>query len=86
LPKSLDVASIVYILALSTNMKGSSNREMVDEQRVTETAAQSGLLLAPLGLAFWRIKGAFEREIGVSAGTWFSLVLLSGKDGISRGS
>jgi DNA-binding MarR family transcriptional regulator len=41
-------------------------------------------LLAPLGLAFWRMKGAFEREIGVSAGTWFSLALLSKKDGISQ--
>jgi DNA-binding MarR family transcriptional regulator len=44
-----------------------------------------GPLLAPLGLAFWRMKGAFEREIGVSAGTWFSLALLSKKDGISQG-
>jgi DNA-binding MarR family transcriptional regulator len=44
-----------------------------------------GPLLASLGLAFWRMKGAFEREIGVSAGTWFSLALLSKKDGISQG-
>jgi DNA-binding MarR family transcriptional regulator len=42
-------------------------------------------LLAPLGLTFWRMKGAFEREIGVSAGTWFSLALLSRRDGISQG-
>ena len=65
-------------------MKGSSNQELVEEQRVTETTEQSGALLAPLSLAFWRIKGAFEREIGVSAGTGFSLVLLSKKDGISQ--
>jgi DNA-binding MarR family transcriptional regulator len=31
------------------------------------------------------MKSAFEREMGVSAGTWFSLVLLSKKDGISQG-
>jgi DNA-binding MarR family transcriptional regulator len=31
------------------------------------------------------MKSAFEREMGVSAGTWFSLALLSKKDGISQG-
>jgi DNA-binding MarR family transcriptional regulator len=84
-PNSLDPANIVYILAASTNMKGSSNQEVMEEERVTETMEQTGPLLAPLGLAFWRMKGAFEREIGVSAGTWFSLTLLSRKDGISQG-
>jgi DNA-binding MarR family transcriptional regulator len=38
-----------------------------------------------LGFAFWRIKGAFEREMGVSAGTWFTLALLAREDGISQG-
>ena len=50
-----------------------------------ETGEDVGPLLAPLGLAFWRMKGAFEREMGVSAGTWFSLALLSKKGGISQG-
>ena len=65
---------------------------MVREEKVVATpnslikaGEDVGPLLAPLGLAFWRMKGAFEREIGVSAGTWFSLALLSEKDGISQG-
>jgi DNA-binding MarR family transcriptional regulator len=66
--------------------------EVVREEKAVEianwpskTAEDVGPLLAPLGLAFWRIKSAFEREIGVGAGTWFSLALLSKKDGISQG-
>src|ERR687885_1717023 len=59
--------------------------EMMDEEHTIETTEQTNLLLAPLGLAFWRMKGAFEREIGVSAGTWFSLTLLAKKDGMSQG-
>jgi DNA-binding MarR family transcriptional regulator len=31
------------------------------------------------------MKSAFEREMGVSAGTWFSLVLLAKEEGISQG-
>ena len=65
---------------------------MVGEEKVVETpnspretGEDVGPLLAPLGFAFWRMKSAFEREMGVSAGTWFSLVLLSKKDGISQG-
>ena len=65
---------------------------MVREEKVVElpnsprrTGEDVGPLLAPLGLAFWRMKTAFEREVGVSAGTWFSLALLSKKDGISQG-
>jgi DNA-binding MarR family transcriptional regulator len=42
-------------------------------------------MLAPLGFAFWKMKGAFEREMGVSAGTWFTLTLLAREDGISQG-
>ena len=42
-------------------------------------------MLAPLGFAFWRMKGAFEREMGVSAGTWFTLALLAREDGMSQG-
>jgi DNA-binding MarR family transcriptional regulator len=66
-------------------MEGSSEQEVMEEEHVIERTEGTGTLLAPLGLAFWRMKGAFEREIGVSAGTWFSLALLSKKDGISQG-
>ena len=65
---------------------------MVGEEKVVEfsnsprrTGEDVGPLLAPLGFAFWRMKSAFEWEMGVSAGTWFSLALLSEKDGISQG-
>ena len=65
---------------------------MVEEEKVVETPDRSAEvtqytspLLAPLGFAFWRMKGAFEREMGVSAGTWFSLALLAKKDGMSQG-
>ncbi len=65
---------------------------MVEEERVVEsqdrsveTAQDTGPLLAPLGFAFWKIKGAFERETGVSAGTWFTLALLAREDGMSQG-
>ena len=53
--------------------------------RAVETVQDTSPLLAPLGFAFWRIKSAFERETGVSAGTWFSLTLLARKDGMSQG-
>ena len=65
---------------------------MVEEERVVETpnrsveiAQNTGPLLAPLGFAFWRMKGAFEREMGISAGTWFTLALLAREDGMSQG-
>ncbi len=65
---------------------------MVEEKKVVETpdrpsgAAQDAVpLLGPLGFAFWRMKGAFEREMGVSAGTWFTLALLVKKGGMSQG-
>jgi hypothetical protein len=65
---------------------------VVEEGKVAETPDRSpetvpgtSPLLAPLGFAFWRIKGAFEREMGVSAGTWFALALLARKDGMSQG-
>ena len=65
---------------------------MVDEERVVETphrsvepAQAAGPLLAPLGFAFWKMKGAFEREMGISAGTWFTLALLAREDGMSQG-
>ena len=65
---------------------------MVEEERVVETpdrsvetARDAGPLLAPLGFAFWKMKGAFEREMGISAGTWFTLELLAREDGMSQG-
>jgi DNA-binding MarR family transcriptional regulator len=65
---------------------------VVEEERVVESPDQSvetgqdaGPLLAPLGFAFWKMKGAFERETGVSAGTWFTLALLAREDGMSQG-
>jgi DNA-binding MarR family transcriptional regulator len=69
-----------------------SDEEVVKEEKVVETPDRSvetvqdtSPLLAPLGFAFWRMKSAFEREMGVSAGTWFSLTLLARKDGMSQG-
>jgi MarR family transcriptional regulator, organic hydroperoxide resistance regulator len=53
--------------------------------RSVETAQGAGPLLASLGFAFWKMKGAFERETGVSAGTWFTLALLIREDGMSQG-
>ena len=38
-----------------------------------------------LGLAFWRMKHAFEREVGLSAATWFLLSMLIDEEGISQG-
>jgi DNA-binding MarR family transcriptional regulator len=73
-------------------MAESRDEEMVEEEkaigmpgRSVETAEDASPLLAPLGFAFWRMKSAFEREMGVSAGTWFTLALLARKDGISQG-
>jgi DNA-binding MarR family transcriptional regulator len=44
-----------------------------------------GPLMPLLGLAFWRMKHAFEREVGLSAATWFLLAILMDEDGISQG-
>ncbi|MDQ3911942.1 MAG: MarR family transcriptional regulator [Actinomycetota bacterium] len=58
---------------------------MVEEERFIEKTEAISPLMASLALAFWRMKGAFEREVGVSAGTWFSLAMLIEEDGISQG-
>jgi DNA-binding MarR family transcriptional regulator len=63
------------------------------EERSSEEAARrsaevqdiSDSLLPSLGLAFWRMKHAFEREVGLSAATWFLLSMLIEEDGISQG-
>jgi DNA-binding MarR family transcriptional regulator len=52
---------------------------------LAEKAAGDGSLMPLLGLAFWRMKQAFEREVGLSAATWFLLTMLIDEDGISQG-
>ena len=52
---------------------------------LAEKAASDGSLMPLLGLAFWRMKHAFEREVGLSAATWFLLTMVIDEDGISQG-
>jgi DNA-binding MarR family transcriptional regulator len=54
-------------------------------RRSTEVRDISDSLLPSLGLAFWRMKHAFEREVGLSTATWFLLSMLIEEDGISQG-
>jgi len=65
---------------------------MLDERRSEQTAGWleekaegDGSVMPLLGLAFWRMKHAFEREVGLSAATWFLLTMLIDEDGISQG-
>jgi MarR family transcriptional regulator, organic hydroperoxide resistance regulator len=65
---------------------------MLDDQHsekkgevLAEKAAGDGSLMPLLGLAFWRMKQAFEREVGLSTATWFLLTMLIEEDGISQG-
>jgi DNA-binding MarR family transcriptional regulator len=65
---------------------------MLDDQHsekkgemLAEKAAGDGSLMPLLGLAFWRMKHAFEREVGLSAATWFLLTMLIEEDGVSQG-
>ena len=44
--------------------------------RLVEKAGDDGSVMPLLGLAFWRMKHAFEREVGLSAATWFLLTTL----------
>ena len=55
------------------------------DEVLAEKAAGDGSLMPLLGLAFWRMKHAFEREVGLSAATWFLLAMLIDEDGISQG-
>jgi DNA-binding MarR family transcriptional regulator len=48
-------------------------------------ATGDGSLMPLLGLAFWRMKHTFEREVGLSAATWFLLTMLIDENGISQG-
>ena len=52
---------------------------------LAEKAVSEGSLMPLLGLAFWRMKHAFEREVGLSAATWFLLSMLIDEEGISQG-
>jgi DNA-binding MarR family transcriptional regulator len=65
---------------------------MLEKRSSEETALRSAAvqdisdsLLPSLGLAFWRMKHAFEREVGLSTATWFLLSMLIEEDGISQG-
>ena len=63
-------------------MKGSAG--MAESRRET-VVWESIPVLAPLGLAFKRMMAIVERQSGVSAPTWFVLVVLRKRDGISQG-
>ena len=52
---------------------------------LTEESGGDGSVMPLLGLAFWRMKHAFEREVGLSAATWFLLAMLIDEDGMSQG-
>ena len=52
---------------------------------LAEATQRGDSLLPPLGLAFWRTKRAFEREVGLSAAAWFLLSMLIVEDGMSQG-
>jgi DNA-binding MarR family transcriptional regulator len=54
-------------------------------ERLAEKAGDDGSVMPLLGLAFWRMKRAFEREVGLSATAWFLLTMLIDEDGISQG-
>jgi DNA-binding MarR family transcriptional regulator len=63
-----------------------NNRHSENKGEVlAEKAAGDGSLMPLLGLAFWRMKHAFEREVGLSAATWFLLTMVIDEDGISQG-
>src|SRR3712207_5598353 len=62
------------------------NRHSEKKSKVlAEKAAGYGSLMPLLGLAFWRMKHAFEREVGLGAATWFLLNMLIDEDGMSQG-
>ncbi len=53
--------------------------------RLMEGTGDVGSLMPPLGLAFWRMKRAFEREVGLSPATWFLLKMLIDEGEVSQG-
>ncbi len=52
---------------------------------LAERVGSDGSLIPLLGLAFWRMKHAFEREVGLGAATWFLLSMIIEEEGISQG-
>jgi MarR family transcriptional regulator, organic hydroperoxide resistance regulator len=64
-------------------IEGRRSEETVE--RLGEKAGSDDSLMPLLGLAFWRMKQAFEREVGLSAATWFLLTMLIDEDGMSQG-
>jgi MarR family transcriptional regulator, organic hydroperoxide resistance regulator len=64
-------------------IEGRRSEETVE--RLGEKAGSGGSVMPLLGLAFWRMKQAFEREVGLSAATWFLLTMVIDEDGISQG-
>ena len=62
------------------------NRRLEKEgELLAARGGDDGSVMPLLGLAFWRMKHAFEREVGLSAATWFLLAMLIEEDGISQG-
>src|SRR5919199_3333605 len=55
------------------------------DELLADEAVDDRSLMPLLGLAFWRMKHAFEREVGLSAATWYLLTTLIDEDGISPG-
>lgn len=67
-------------------MPGNRHLEKKEKGEVlAEKATGDGSLMLLLGIAFWRMKQAFEREMGLTAATWFLLSMLIDEDGISQG-
>ncbi|HJQ29285.1 MAG TPA: MarR family transcriptional regulator [Rubrobacter sp.] len=52
---------------------------------MAKDAVGDSSLMPLLGLAFWRMKHTFEREVGLSAATWFLLSMIIEEEGISQG-
>ena len=62
------------------------NRRLEKEgELLAARGGDDGSVMPLLGLAFWRMKRVFEREVGLSAATWFLLAKLIDEDGISQG-
>ncbi len=58
---------------------------VAERDRLEEVLEEVNPLMAPLGQAFRRMAGVFERETGVGAPRWLALAVLARRDGISQG-
>jgi DNA-binding MarR family transcriptional regulator len=56
-----------------------------EKDRLKEAAETINPLFAQVGMAFKKIRQAFERDVGVGPPTYFILQMLSVEDGISQG-